>query len=314
MTQYIVRRLLFVPPLLLVGSLLIFLLLRVVPGDPAAGLLGDEAMPEDIEAFREKIGLNHSLPRQYADWLKSAVTGELGRSIVTNQPVGPQILKRLPVTVEILVLSLVMGTAIGVAFGIASALFQDTPLDYGVRVFSVAALSVPAFFALTLLILLPSIWFNYVPPFGYVSPLEDPWKNARMFLPPTLLLSVESSAGLMRYTRSVFLDVMRQDYVRTARAKGLAERVVVSRHMLKNAMVPVVTIIGARIAGLLGGSVILEQVMSLSGIGQFTYQAVISRDYPVVQTMALYIGAVVALSHLVVDISYAYFDPRIRYR
>jgi peptide/nickel transport system permease protein len=314
MTQYIVRRLLFVPPLLLAGSLLIFLLLRVVPGDPAAGLLGDEATREDIEAFREKIGLNHSLPRQYADWLKSAVTGELGRSIVTNQPVGPQILKRLPVTVEILVLSLVMGTAIGVVFGIASALFQDTPLDYGVRVFSVAALSVPAFFALTLLILLPSIWFNYVPPFGYVSPLEDPWKNARMFLPPTLLLSVESSAGLMRYTRSVFLDVMRQDYVRTARAKGLAERVVVSRHMLKNAMVPVVTIIGARIAGLLGGSVILEQVMSLSGIGQFTYQAVISRDYPVVQTMALYIGAVVALSHLVVDISYAYFDPRIRYR
>jgi peptide/nickel transport system permease protein len=153
-----------------------------------------------------------------------------------------------------------------------------------------------------------------VPPLGYVSFFKEPLKNLQIFLPPTILLSFESSATLMRFMRSTLLDVMRQDYVRTARSKGLRERTVVTRHMLKNTMVPVITIIGARVAGLMGGSVILEQVMSLSGLGQFTYQAVLARDFTIVQTMALYTGVLIAVCNLAVDVSYAYFDPRVRYR
>jgi peptide/nickel transport system permease protein len=314
MTQYIVRRLLFVPPLLVAGSLLTFLLLRVVPGDPAAAMLGDEARPEQVAALRERLGLDDPLPVQYLRWLADVATGNLGRSIITNQPIPAQILDRLPVTLEILVLSLLLGTFFGVSFGVISAVFEGTWLDYAIRVVSVALLSVPAFFALTLLILLPSLWWNYVPPIGYTSIFDDPGRNLRIFLPPILLLSLESSAGLMRYTRSVCLEVLRQDYIRTARAKGLREALTLRRHMLRNALVPIVTILGARVAGLLGGSVILEQVMSLPGLGQYTFQAVTARDYPVVQVMTVYIGAVVVLAHLVVDVSYAFIDPRIRYR
>jgi peptide/nickel transport system permease protein len=314
MSRYIIRRLLFVPPLLLGGSLLAFLLLRVVPGDPAAAMLGDEARPEQVALLRARLGLDDPLPVQYLRWLVDIVTGDLGRSMVTNQPIRAQIIDRLPVTLEILFLSLTFGTVVGVGFGIISAVFERSILDYSLRVLSVLLLSVPAFFALTLLILLPSLWWNYVPPIGYTSIVADPGRNLRIFLPPVLLLSLESAAGLMRYTRSVCLDVLRQDYIRTARAKGLREAVTLRRHLLRNALVPIVTILGARVAGLLGGSVILEQVMSLPGLGQYTYQAVIARDYPVVQVMAVYIGVVVVLAHLVVDVSYAVIDPRIRYR
>jgi len=245
MTRYIFRRLLFVPPLLIAGSILVFALLRVVPGDPAAAMLGTEATPRQVALPRQRLGLNDSLPIQYLKWVTNVATGDLGRSSITNQPIMAQIRSRLPVTLEILVLSLVLGTLFGVSFGVLSAVFQNSPLDYIIRVFSVFMLSILAFFALTLLILLPSLWWNYVPPLDYASPFDDPVRNLRIFLPPTLLLALESSAGLMRYTRSVCLDVLRQDYVRTARAKGLVERVVISRHMLKNAMVPIITILGA---------------------------------------------------------------------
>lgn len=314
MTQYIIRRLLFVPPLLVAGSLLVFVMLHIVPGDPAAAMLGDEARPEQVAALRDRLGLDDPLAVQYLRWLGDIATGKLGRSIITNQPILDQVLDRLPVTLEILVLSLTLGTLFGVSFGVLSAVLEGSWLDYAVRVFSVVLLSVPAFFALTMLILLPSLWWNYVPPIGYTSIFDDPGRNLRIFLPPILLLSLESSAGLMRYTRSVCLDVLRQDYIRTARAKGLREQRVVNRHMLRNALVPIVTILGGRVAALLGGSVILEQVMSLPGLGQYTYQAVVSRDYPVVQAMTVYIGTVVVLAHLIVDVSYAWIDPRIRYR
>jgi peptide/nickel transport system permease protein len=313
-TRYIIRRLLFVPPLLVLGSILVFVLLRVVPGDPVAAMLGTEATPAQVAALRQQLGLSDPLPAQYVRWIGDVSTGSLGRSIVNSQPIGASIRKRLPVTLEVLVLALVFGTVIGISMGLLAALFRNSWLDYLLSLFSVLGLSVPAFFTLTLLILLPSLWWNYVPPLGYVSPFADPWKNARIFLPPTLILSIEGSAGLMRYTRTVCLDVLRQDYMRTATAKGLAQRLILRRHMARNAMVPIITILGGRVAVLLGGSVILEQVMNLAGLGQYTLQAVQSRDYPVVQAMTLYIGAVVVLANLFVDISYGYFDPRIRYR
>ncbi|TAK35340.1 MAG: ABC transporter permease [Chloroflexota bacterium] len=314
MLAYILRRSLFLLPLLLVGSMLVFLLLRVAPGDPAAIVLGPEASPQEIETLRQHLGLNDPLPIQYLTWLRNVVTGNLGNSIISNQPIGPQIIARLPVTLEIWFLTLVFGTVFGVSGGILSAVFRDSFVDYAVRLFTVVTLSVPAFFALTLLIVLPSLWWNYVPPLQYASPFEDPGTNARLFLPPILLLALEGSAALMRFTRSACIDVLHQDYIRTARSKGLAEIMVVSRHMFKNAVIPIVTIVGARLGAIVSGSVILEQVMSVNGLGQYIYQAILSKDYPVVQVMSLYIGTAIIISHLLVDVSYAYFDPRIRYQ
>jgi peptide/nickel transport system permease protein len=313
-SRYIIRRLAFFPPLLLVGALFVFAVVRIVPGDPAAAMLGEEATAEDVQRLREHLGWDDPLPVQFTRWLGQLVTGNLGRSVITNQPIAKQIADRLPVTLQILVLSLVMGTALGLSFGVASAVFRNRFIDHAVRLISVASLSVPAFFTLTLLILLPSMWWNYVPPLGYVSPFDDPWKNFLMFVPPTAILAFDASAPLMRFTRSACLDVLGEDYIRTARAKGLRERTVIWRHMFRNAAIPVVTILGGRVAGLLGGTVILEQVMSLSGLGQLTFQAVLARDYPVVQAMTVYFGAIVMMAHLLVDVSYAYFDPRIRYR
>jgi len=311
---YIVRRSLFLPPLLFLGSILVFTILRVAPGDPVSIVLGPEATDAERQQLRDTLGLSDPMPVQYLKWMGNMLTFKLGNSIITNQPIGEQIVSRLPVTLEIWVLSLILGTTFGVSFGILSAVYRDSMLDYVIRFLAVLFLSVPAFFALTLLIVIPSVLWNYVPPLKYASPLQDLGTNLRMFLPPVFILSLESSAGLMRLTRSVCLDALNQDYIRTARAKGLRELVVINRHMLKNAMIPVVTVIGARIPGIISGSVILEQVMSLAGMGQFIYQAVLSKDYPIVQALSFYIGALVIIAHIAVDVSYAYFDPRIRYR
>ncbi len=314
MGRYVLRRLVMLPPLLVAGAALVFFMLRVVPGDPVRAALGTEATEEEVEALRQALGWNDPLPVQFVRWLGDLARGDLGESLVSRQSVSGQLAERLPPTVEVLVLAMLLSTTLGVSFGVISAVYRNSFLDHLVRIGSVAALSVPAFFALTLLIVLPSQWWNYVPPLTYEPIWEDPVTNLRMFVPPVLILSVEMSASLMRYTRSVSLDVLQQDYIRTARAKGLRERKVVINHMLKNTSIPVVTILGARFAGLLGGTVILEQVMSIQGIGQFAYQSVKSKDYSVVQSLTVYFGLLVILSHLIVDISYAMLDPRIRYR
>jgi peptide/nickel transport system permease protein len=311
---YIVRRLLMFPPLLLVGAALVFFMLRVVPGDPVRAALGPEATDEEVQTLTHSLGWDDPLPLQFLRWLGDLARGDLGESLVSQQSISHQIATRLPATMEIFVLAMLFSTALGVSFGVISAVYRNRLLDHSVRLVSVASLSVPSFFALTLLIVLPSQWWNYVPPLTYVPIWEDPATNLQMFLPPVMILSLEMSAALMRYTRSVSIDVLSQDYIRTARAKGLRESRVVVGHMLKNTSIPVLTILGARVAGLLSGTVILEQVMSISGIGQFTYQSVLSRDYAAVQSLAVYFGVLVMISHLLVDISYALVDPRIRYR
>ena len=314
MWRYTIRRLLFFIPVLLAVSVLTFFALRLVPGEPALTFLGSLAREEDIDAWREHHGLNEPLLKQYVTWLGGVLTGDPGESLAGGQNIGKEVKARFPVTALILVFSFGFTMIIGVLFGMLAAVFQDRPLDYVVRVLSIFGLSVPNFYTLTLLMVLPAIWWRYAPPFGYVPFWEDPWRAVRQVVPPTLLLAFGQAAVLMRLTRASLLEVLRADYVRTARAKGLGSRVVLFRHALKNSMIPVLTVAGALIAGLLGGSIILENITALPGLGQYTFNATVNRDYNVVMTMVMYAAVVVMTSHLLVDLLYGVLDPRIRYQ
>jgi peptide/nickel transport system permease protein len=244
----------------------------------------------------------------------NVLQGDLGRSYVLGNKVGAEIMDRAPITLEILALTLFFTAVLGITLGVVSALFRDSPLDYLVRVTSVFGLSVPGWWVGIMILLLPAIWWNYSPPLGYVPLQDNLWENLRQFLPPALTLAAASSAVLMRLTRTVLLDVLRQDYIRTARAKGLRQNVIIVRHAMKNAMIPVITVLGGQMVVLFGGAVIIEQVFSLEGLGRYMFTSIAQRDFPVVQVLALYTAVVVVVLNLLVDISYAWFDPRVRYQ
>jgi peptide/nickel transport system permease protein len=251
---------------------------------------------------------------QYGNWLKRVFTGDLGTSVVNQRPVSESIRVRFPVTLELMILTLIMTIIIGIPFGVISAVWKNTPLDYIVRFTAVFALAVPAFWVATMVLILPLEWWDYAPPIGrYVKLVDDPTGNLKQFLPAAAVLAVGSAAGVMRLTRSSLLETLRQDYMRTARAKGLRERAVVFRHGLKNSLIPVVTVLGLQMSGLLGGAIIVERIFTLPGLGEYTLQALVLKDFDVVQTMALYAGVTVIVLNLAVDVSYAWLDPRIRY-
>lgn len=323
MLRYASRRLMAMFPTLLVVSAITFFGLNVLPGDiallyldrgdPGAGSNLQETQ-EYITAFNEKFGLDEPVLKRYVSWLGGMATGDPGLSMRTERPIWPELEYRLPVTLHIVAFSFIFSVVFGVVSGVLSAALQDTVWDYGVRVFAVFADSFPNFFLLTLLLLVPAILWGYAPPTGYAGPIwQEPWIAIRQFVPPALLLSL-GSAFLVRITRSSMLEVLRGDYIRTARAKGLNERTVILRHALKNSMIPVITICGSIFASLLGGSIILENVMGLPGVGTYAFQAVQVRDFNVVQATTMYSAVVVMVVYLVVDLSYAWFDPRIRYQ
>jgi peptide/nickel transport system permease protein len=275
---------------------------------------GDGSLQAYIEAFKEKFDLNRPIHERYLSWLGGMLTGNPGKSMLTERPIGPELMRRLPVTLHIMFFALTFGAFFGISFGVLAAVLQDTALDYFVRIFAVFADSFPNFFLLTLLLLLPAMWFGYAPPTGYEGPIwEHPIRGIRQYIPPALILSL-GSIYTVRITRSAMLEVLRSDFIRTARAKGLQERTVVIRHAVRNSLIPVVTIFGAAFASLLGGSVILENVMSLNGLGAYAFRAVQIRDFNVVQATVMYAAFSVMLVNLLVDLSYAYLDPRIRYR
>jgi peptide/nickel transport system permease protein len=312
MHRYAAKRLMFFVPVLLAVSVITFTAARLIPGEQAFLVLGPSASKEDVEAFRVANGLNDPIPHQYLRWLGGMLRGDPGRSL-GGTSISDEIRTRFPVTASIVVLSFTFTIILGLTFGLVAAINRNTPVDYAVRTLSIFGLSIPEFFSLTLLILIPAVLWSYSPPFGYIPIWEDPLRAARQLVPPTLLLAVGQSAFLMRITRSAVLEVLRQDYVRTAHAKGLSSRVVFLRHALRNALVPILTVAGALISGLLGGSVILENVTSLPGLGQYTFTAVMLRDYNVVMAMSMYAAFVVMSMYLVVDLSYAIVDPKIRY-
>jgi len=314
MRQYIARLLLLIPMMLGV-SFLTFAAFRIIPGDATHFIC--PYCPEDQRALlRHELGIDRSFFAQYWHWLKGLFTLDFGESYFTRLPVTTELERRLPVTLELMALTVVFSLVLGVPLGIISAIRANTPLDWLARFVGVLWLSVPSFYTATLAIVFGLLWFGWTPPqfgVGYVSPFEDPLTNLEEFFLPALILAFGSAGFIMRLTRSSMLEVMRNDYIRTAWAKGLRERSVVWRHAMKNALMPVLTVIGLEIGGLIGGAVIMESIFGLQGVGMYILTAVITRDILVVQTMALLFAAVYVLLNLLVDVGYAWLDPRIRY-
>jgi peptide/nickel transport system permease protein len=313
MTAYVARRLLGLALNLVLVSMFVFMMLRMVPGDAAAAILGVEASPENVAQWKEEHGLNGSPVKQYLDWASGLLTGDFGKSLRSNTDVADTFLDRFPVTLEIVLLSFAFTVIFGITAGVFSALRQNSAMDVGVRLVATVGIAIPNFLLLTLLLLIPARLWGYAPPFGATNPFADPFDNLRLFLPPTLLLSIGGSAVLMRFTRSGFLEVMRQDYIRTARAKGLSERLVTMRHAFRNALPPVLTLAGLQLGGLLGGSIVLERVMGLPGLGSWALDAIQLKDYPIVMIVGLYTAMNLMVISLIIDLSYGLIDPRIRY-
>ena len=315
MWRYTIRRLSFLPLIMGLVSIITFVLLRVLPGDPAVIMAGQNARPEDIQAIRDYLGLDRSIPVQYLDWMGDTFHGDFGKTYFGRRDIFDEVVRRFPASAEIILLSLGISLAVGVPFGIISAVMRNSSVDYSVRLFAVLGQSIPEFFLLILLIIIPSILFSYAPPSGgYVSPIEDPWRNIRIFVPPALILGLGGAAGIMRLVRATMLEVLRSDYVRTARAKGLQGRNIILNHAFRNTLAPLVTVMGIAFTAIFSGSVIAEKVMSIDGLGYFFFTSTLARDFPVVQFLVLYTATVVVLTNLVVDLSYAWIDPRIRYR
>ena len=313
MTRYALRRILFFMPVLLAVSAITFFGLALIPGDPAQLFLPIDAENEAIEEWRASRGLDQPLVERYINWLGGMLRGDPGPALVSGVPIHDEIAQRWPVSMLVLVFTFFFSTTLGLLFGSLSAVFQDSWLDYFVRTFSIFGLSTPSFFLLTLLLVLPAVWWGYAPPFGYVPFWEDPGRAARQIIPPTLLLSIGGAGSIARLVRSSLLEVLRQDFITTARSKGLTERAVLVRHAIRNAAIPLLTVFGGMIGGLLGGSVILENITALPGLGQYTFNAVIQRDTNVVMAMTTYSAVLLVSSHLIVDLLYGWADPRIRY-
>lgn len=319
MRNYILRRLLLIIPSIIIISMIVFSLIRILPGDvvdlmmadPDAGRAGDK---KSAEVLRARLGLDKPIYMQYLDYMSRLARGDLGISVWSGTPAMDEILNSLPVTLELAVVAVLISASIAIPSGVISALRQDTATDYIARVASIIALSVPGFFTGTLIILLPAIWWHYSPPITYTPLWESPWTNLRQMLPPAFALGAISAGVLSRMMRATMLEVLRQDYMRTAWAKGLRNRVVISRHALKNAMIPVVTIMGLEFAALMGGSVIMEIIFTLPGLGRLTIWSIFQRDYGQLQGNILFIATFVLFVNLFVDIVYAWFDPRVHYR
>jgi len=293
MYKYVLRRMLLVIPVLLLSSLVVFGLMRVMPGDALVALMGESGNvgERELAKLRKDLGLDRPYHEQYALWVWQMVSLNPGHSIFTNEPIAVSLRKAIPVTLELAALAMVIGIVIAVPIGVMSATRQDSASDYVGRVIAVSGLSFPEFWLGTLVITFAAIWFHWIPPIGYVSLWESPWKNLQQFLLPAAVLGFRLSAATMRMTRSTVLEVLREDYVRTAWAKGLEGRIVVYKHALKNALIPVVTIIGGQLGVLLAGTVVVETIFALPGMGRLTVEAILFRDYPVVQTNVMLVAA-----------------------
>ena len=303
-------------PTLVGVAIVVFLLMRLIPGDIVEmRLMGEGGMISDaqIQAERARLGLDRPLMTQFWDWMTGAFRLEFGLSMWTGQPIIDEIWVRLPVSLQIAIMSTLLATILAIPLGTIAALKQDTWVDYSVRLFSIAGLATPSFWLGILMILITLNLWQYSPPISFTNFFDDPLNNLEIVIWPAMATGYRYSAVAMRMTRSAVLEVMREDYIRTARAKGLAEKLVINRHALKNAMLPVITVIGIEFAFLMGGLVVTEQVFNLNGIGALFVQAVGQKDYTLVQGLVLLVAFVFVFTNFVVDILYAWLDPRIHY-
>ena len=315
MKIYLAQRVGIAALTLLGMSIVIFVLLRLAPGDIVDVLFsaGGYVDPKERAGILKELGLDKPVWAQYVDWLRQVVTGDLGKSYRYDAPAWDVIRPLIPVTLELAVLSMIVAVALGVPLGVVSAVRQDGPLDYVVRVFSLAGLSMPSFWLGMVIILGCVSWLGWIPPVTYVPARENFRLHAIQFALPALAVGYRSSALIMRITRSSLLEVMREDYIRTARAKGQAPGRVIWQHALKNAILPVVTVIGIEFAFLIGGLVVTETVFNLPGVARFLVQAILWRDYPIVQNLVMFTAIIVIAANLTVDMLYGVLDPRVRY-
>ncbi len=313
MTLYALKRLLLVVPTLVLVSLFVFAIIRAIPGDVVDMMLEQFQYGKNAAELRARLGLDRPVLEQYLAWMTGLLRGDLGHSLWTNRPAGQDIIVRFPVTLTLSLLSIVISLLVALPVGILSALRQDTAADYAARSFAIGGLSVPSFWLATLIVVIPSFYFNWTPPIGsFVRFGDAPLAHLAQFVLPAVCLGITQAGVIMRMTRGMMLEVLRQDYVRTARAKGLSGQAVTLRHALRNAMIPIVTVIGGQMPFYFGGSIVMEHIFGLPGIGSFVLEAISRRDYPVIQAVNLLVAALVILSNLLVDLSYGALDPRIR--
>lgn len=314
MHLYLARRLLLVVPTLIGVSVVVFALVRMLPGDAVAMLLQDYAYARDAEEMRARLGLDRPVYVQYVEWLGAVLQGDLGVSLRSKTPVAQELASRIPVTAELGLLAMLVGLAVALPIGVLSAVKQDTWPDYLARSGAIGMLAIPSFWLGTLVITLPSMWWGWTPPLRYTRLLDDPARNLGHVIIPAIILGLALSGALMRLIRAQMLEVLHQDFVRTAAAKGLTDRAVVFRHALKNTFIPIVTLLGLQVSVLVSGTVVLESIFVLPGMGRFLLEAVQYRDYPAIQALNLIFASAIVLANLVVDLLYVWLDPRVRYR
>ena len=315
MRRYVLRRVALAVPTLGLVSVIVFSLMRFMPGDVVLRMVEGQAYAPTVEALRRELGLDRPAYLQYADWMGGIVLrGDFGTSYWTRQPILEEFVRRFPVTLELALLTILVSVALGVLVGVVSAVRQDTVSDYIGRVLAILALSVPYFGLAVLVVVLPAIYFKWTPVWTYVPFSTDPLENLKILIVPATVFGVTRAGPIMRITRSALLDVLRQDYIRTAWSKGLPEQVIVLRHALKNALIPVISLVGLQMPLYIGGSVIIEAIFRLPGVGLFFFEALTRLDYPVVQSVNLIFAAMVVALNMAIDLTYAFLDPRIRYR
>jgi peptide/nickel transport system permease protein len=312
---YLLRRVLHAIPTLLLVTAVTFAITMLLPGDPALAFLGEAAAMDKVayEAMRRELGLDQPLPIQYALWLGRTLQGDLGRSVRTKEPVWESVQARFPITLQLTVMAMLVALIVAVPVGIISAIRPNSRLDMVGTIVAISGLAIPGFWLGIMLIFVFALWLRWLPPSGYAPPSSGLGQNLQLMLLPALALGVEQAAVIMRQVRSALLEVLGQEYVTTAWAKGLRERVVVSRHALRNALIPVVTIIGLQTGRLFGGAVVIETVFALPGLGRLAADSIFFRDFPSLQGVVLILALAVFLSNLITDALYAYLDPRIRY-
>ena len=317
MRTYVTKRLLLIVPTLFGVAAVVFVIMRVIPGDVTLLILGGDQTgridPQQLAAMRHQLGLDQPIAVQFGTWLWSVLRLDFGTSLWTGQPVIEEVLIRLPLSLEVAILATIVSVLLAIPLGMIAAVRQDTWVDYAIRILSIGGQAIPSFWVGILVILFLVIYFGWGPPLEFTPPWVDPWANFQQLVWPVLTVGYRYAAVTTRMTRSTVLEVLREDYIRTAWAKGLRQRAVVIRHALKNAMLPVITLVGTEFAFLIGGLVVTETVFTLNGVGRFVVDAVAHRDYPVVQALVFLIALCFVVVNLLIDLTYAWLDPRIRY-
>ena len=318
MRAYLIRRLIALIPTMLFATVIVFCAIRLIPGDIIDLMISQhDVTDEEVtrESIEKALGLDVPIYTQYARWMKDLVIhGDLGESLWQDTKVSEEIMARLPITFELGAIALIIGLVIAIPVGVFSAIRQDTIGDYAGRTVAILGMAVPGFWLAMMIMIYPAIWWGWSPSIDLPLFREDPLENLKTFMVPGLVLGFSLAGVTMRMTRAMMLEVLRQDYIRTAWAKGLRERIVILRHALRNALIPVITLIGLQVPILVGGTIVMEQIFVLPGIGLLMFEAINQRDYPIVTGLMLFIGLFVLIVNLIVDMSYGYLDPKVRYK